>query len=97
MNARSISGAGAFKMGTPQINPEDDGATNSNEHTMHKMKLAIKADRCGLMLTNAHQCTPMRTNADGWGLMQTIADQCRPMQTNADRCRLMQIMQTNAD
>ena len=63
MNARSISGAGAFKTGTPEINPEDDGATNSNEHTMHKMKLAIKADRCGLMQTNANQCGLTQTGA----------------------------------
>ena len=39
MKVCSISDAGAFKMGTPEINPEDDGATNSNEHPMHKNEI----------------------------------------------------------
>ena len=39
MKVCSISGAGAFKMGTPEINPHDDRATNSNEHAMHKNEI----------------------------------------------------------
>ena len=81
MKICSISGASAFKTGTPEINPHDDRATNSNEHAMHKNEIG-------------HSGRPMRANVDQCRPMQTNADQCRPVQTNTDQCRPMQ---TNAD